>query len=143
MSTDVDGDLQLGSVPVFEDRRGRLTLLPFGQVPFTVARAYVLSDLPAGAVRGGHACRTQHRYLIAVTGMARVTLDDGRRAQTLEFRGGDTAHVRPGVWHEIEALEGAPVIVVLADGVYDPGDYVSDRQLLPLADSVAAHTANA
>lgn len=125
-------DPRLGATKVFEDPRGRLTLLPLGQVPFPVARAYVLSDIPAGAVRGGQACRTQHRFLVTVTGSGRVTLDDGRRAQTLELRGSDTLHIPPGVWHEIEALTRSLVIVVLADGAYDPADYVSDRGVLPL-----------
>ncbi len=132
-----------GVADVFEDARGRLTLLPLDEAPFAVARAYVLSDIPPGERRAGHACRTQQRLLVCASGASRVTLDDGRDVDTFELRAGATLHIPAGVWHEVEASREAPVIVVLADGPYDPADYVSDRAQLPLAAATASQTASA
>ena len=57
---------------------------------------YVLSDIPQGARRGGHAARSQHRFLVGLSGQAAVVLDDGRATAELELRRGDTVHVAPG-----------------------------------------------
>lgn len=133
----------LGVAPVFDDARGRVTLLPLDQAPFDVKRAYVLSDIPLRGRRAGHANRTQHRLLVAVSGHARVALDDGEQSEELGLRAGDMVHIPPGVWHEIEAVAEPVTIVVLADGDYDPGDRVDDRSGLPLTGPTASHTADA
>jgi WxcM-like protein len=117
----------LGAAPVFSDRRGKLTLVDSGAIPFTVTRAYVLSELPDRVRRAGHACRTQHRFMVGISGVAWVTVDAGLRSQRIRLAGGDTIHVPPMTWLEIEAAGDGVVILVFADGPYDRGDYVSDR----------------
>lgn len=117
---------------MFSDERGKLTLVPLDSIPFEASRAYVLSELPRGGRRAGHACRTQHRFLVCVSGSVRVTLDDGREPQWLELGPGDTIHVPPAVWLELETLLVPAHVLVFADGEYDPDDYVSDRSQLPL-----------
>jgi UDP-2-acetamido-3-amino-2,3-dideoxy-glucuronate N-acetyltransferase len=132
-----------GTTPVFTDDRGALTLVPVDAIPFTPNRTYVLHGIPRGATRGGHASRSQQRWLVGVAGNAKVTLDDGVHASTLELAGGDTLLVPAGVWHEIEAVEDGTMILVFADGDYDPADYVRERSKLPLSSAVAAATASA
>jgi mannose-6-phosphate isomerase-like protein (cupin superfamily) len=123
---------KLGAAQRFEDPRGKLTVLPLDEAPFEITRAYVISDVPLNARRGGHAYRTQHRLLIAISGTVLLTLDDGRRSRALELNGGDVIHIEPGVWHELEAIAEPVAIAVLADGVHDPSDKVADRSELPL-----------
>jgi quercetin dioxygenase-like cupin family protein len=118
---------------VFLDERGKLTLMPFGRLPFTPSRAYVLSEIPEHARRAGHASRSQHRFLIGISGRAELTLDDGARSSSVELRPGGTLHVPPCTWLELEALDRDVAVLVLADGEYDPADYVQDRDQLPAA----------
>ena len=132
-----------GRAPVFTDPRGSLTLVPYDELPFDPARVYVLGDIPNGARRAGHACRTQHRFLLGLSGTAAVTLDDGHTTGRLELRHGDTLHIPPGTWHELEATTGGVEILVLADGPHDPDDYLTDRSRLPLAADTASPTADA
>jgi dTDP-4-dehydrorhamnose 3,5-epimerase-like enzyme len=132
-----------GAANVFEDSRGRLTLVPWEQLSFTPARAYVLSEIPAGASRGGHAARSQHRFVVWLSGRAMVVLDDGREATELRLAEPETLHIPPGTWLEITAIGDDLSILVLADGPYDPGDYVKDRSMLPIASASAEHTAAA
>ncbi len=131
-----------GQASVFGDHRGRLTLVPAGTIPFEVQRSFVLSELPAGARRAGHACRTQHRFLVGISGVAIATVDDGRDCRRLRLAGGDTIHVPPGTWLELEADGDGVVVLVFADGDYDPSDYVRDRAELSRADDAAAATAS-
>jgi hypothetical protein len=129
-----------GAAPVFTDPRGKLTLVESGTIPFEVARAYVLSELPAGARRAGHACRTQQRFLVGISGAAVLTVDDGRVCDRIALAGGDTLHVPPWTWLEIEADGHGVVILVFADGPYDPDDYVRDRTELRQAPLSSAAT---
>ena len=49
-------DAKIIDIPKIEDRRGNLSVVEeFKNVPFHIARAYWLYDVPAGAMRGGHA----------------------------------------------------------------------------------------
>jgi dTDP-4-dehydrorhamnose 3,5-epimerase-like enzyme len=114
-------------MPVFADERGKLTLLHLEHLPFTAARAYVLSDIPIGASRGGHSSRAQHRFLVGVSGRVDVTLDDGQRVETVTFSGGDALHIPPGVCFELVARVEPVTILVLADGEYDPSDQIAER----------------
>ena len=122
-----------GAAPVFTDPRGKLTLVESGAIPFEIARAYVLSELPSGVRRAGHACRTQQRFLVGISGLATLTVDDGRVCESVPIAGGDTLHVPALTWLEIEADCDGVVILVFADGPYDPGDYVRDRAELRAA----------
>jgi dTDP-4-dehydrorhamnose 3,5-epimerase-like enzyme len=131
-----------GKAPVFEDPRGSLTLVPYQELPFDPVRVYVLGDIPTGVRRGGHACCTQHRFLVGLSGRATITLDDGRASERVDLQRGDTVHIAPGTWHEIEATTAGVGILVLADGPYDPDDYVTDRSRLPIAAATAAPTAD-
>lgn len=121
-----------GTAEVFSDQRGRLTLLPLERIPFAPSRAYVLSELPPGARRGGHACRTQSRFLVGLSGSAMVTLDDGYDTDAIELTPALTLYVPPATWLEIEVSEPGVSILVFSDGEYDPDDYARDRSALPL-----------
>lgn len=127
----------------FEDHRGKLTVVPFDKLPFVPARAYVISELSPGRRRGGHASRTQHKFLVALSGCAKTTLDDGHQCEELELRPPEAVHVPPGTWLQLEGLAEESSILVLADGPYDPDDHFSDRSLLPIASESASHTADA
>lgn len=117
---------------MFRDERGALTLADLDSLPFTPVRAYVLHGIPCGARRGGHAHRVQHRFLAVVAGRANVVEDDGRWVDRFDVGPGESLHVPPGVWHEIEALDDQLVVLVLASGPHDPTDYVHGREELAL-----------
>jgi len=132
MALENDGGACRGSVSVFADARGALTLADFHTLPFVPDRAYVLSGIPDGARRGGHAHRDQHRFLAVVCGRATVEQDDGRKVERHELAAGESLHVPPGVWHELQALGDELVVLVLASGRHDPNGYVHARDELAL-----------
>ena len=132
-----------GSVPVFRDERGALTLAQLDLLPFTSARAFLLHDIPAGTRRGGHAHRVQHRFLVVVSGRAAVVLDDGRDVERFDLGPGESMHVAPRVWMELEALGEGLTVMVLASGAHDRDGYIYERSELSTAATTASQTASA
>jgi dTDP-4-dehydrorhamnose 3,5-epimerase-like enzyme len=123
------------SAQVFEDERGRLTLVEAEAVPFVVRRTYVLHDMPVGARRGGHANLTQSRLLVGLSGAPTINTDDGREQRTVTLEPGRRLLIGPRVWHEILIHHEHTTILVFAEGGYDPEDSVGDR---PAAAAAAA-----
>ncbi|HPC65277.1 MAG TPA: FdtA/QdtA family cupin domain-containing protein, partial [Anaerohalosphaeraceae bacterium] len=66
-------------LPKIEDGRGNLTFIEqCRHIPFEIKRIYFLYDVPGGAVRGGHAHKQLHEFIIAASGSFDVILKDGR-----------------------------------------------------------------
>jgi quercetin dioxygenase-like cupin family protein len=121
-----------GGLGVFRDERGTLTVAELDSLPFVPARAYVLHGIPAGARRAGHAHMRQQRWLAVISGSVEVTEDDGHGTGRFELDDGGSLYVPPGVWYELRALSDDVLILVLASGAHDPGDYVHERSAMPL-----------
>src|SRR5689334_19055057 len=71
-------DCRLVDLPKIHDARGNLTFIESGRhVPFEIARSFWIYDVPGGSARGGHAYRTVHEFIVALSGSFDVTVDDG------------------------------------------------------------------
>jgi dTDP-4-dehydrorhamnose 3,5-epimerase-like enzyme len=143
VASGVGDTLKRGVAATFEDPRGKLTLVPMDEIPFVPTRAYVLSEMPVGTRRAGHACRTQHRYLVCLRGSAQMTLYDGRATRTVELVASETIHITPLTWHELQSASDDVSILVFADGSYEQSDYIEDRTAVAHAHETAAQTASA
>jgi dTDP-4-dehydrorhamnose 3,5-epimerase-like enzyme len=113
----------------FEDRRGNLTSLEEGNpVPFAIARAYWIYEVPGGAQRGGHAYHRLEELFVALSGSFDIVLDDGRteRVQSLNrsYRG---LYVPPLIWRRLENFSTNAVCLILASRPYEAGDYMYSR----------------
>lgn len=113
----------------FADLRGRLTAgeLPGDAVPFTPRRWFLVYDVPSREVRGEHAHRVCHQFLICVSGQVSVAVDDGeRRAEVLLDRPALGLYVPPRVWASQYRYDDDAVLLVLASHPYDPADYIRE-----------------
>ena len=111
--------------PRFQDRRGNLTALQSEiEIPFDLKRIYYLYDVPGGAERGGHAHRTTHQMLIAMSGSFDVTLDDGRSRKKFHLnRAYYGLYVAPMVWRELDNFSSGSVCLALASTPFNEKDY--------------------
>lgn len=119
---------QLIDLPVIKEARGNLTFVESGRhIPFDLKRVYYLYDVPGGAERGGHAHRTLHQLLVAMSGAFDVHVADPheRRSFTLNrsYRG---LYLPPMTWREIDNFSGGSVCMVLASDFYSEDDYFRD-----------------
>lgn len=97
-------DAKIIEIQKIEDRRGNLSVVEeFKDVPFHIARAYWLYDVPGGESRGGHAHRRLKQLLIALSGSFTVTLDDGREQRKFllnhPYQG---LEIETGIWRTLD-----------------------------------------
>lgn len=123
-------DAKIIDIPKIEDRRGNLSVVEeFKNVPFHIARAYWLYDVPAGAIRGGHAHKRLKQLLIALSGSFTVTLDDGyEKRKILLNRPYQGLLIETGIWRTIDDFSSGAVCLVLASELYDESDYIYDYE---------------
>ena len=93
--------------------------------PFEIRRVYYLFDVPAGAVRGGHAHHALHQLVIAARGTFDVLLDDGRTRRSVTLGTPTTAlHIVPGIWRELFNFSAGSICLVAASALFEEADYV-------------------
>jgi len=110
------------------DLRGALVAgeLP-EQLPFPVARFFMVFDVPGEHLRGEHAHRACHQLLLAAHGSVTVMVDDGVRRETVVLSQPDLGlHIAPGTWGVQYGYTRDAVLLVLASHAYDPDDYIRD-----------------
>jgi UDP-2-acetamido-3-amino-2,3-dideoxy-glucuronate N-acetyltransferase len=111
------------------DLRGRLTAgnLPGDEVPFVPRRWFLVYDVPSREVRGEHAHRTCHQFLVCVAGSVTIAVDDGsHRDAVILDRPSIGIHIPPLTWSTQFRYDPAAVLLVLASDPYDPDDYIRE-----------------
>jgi acetyltransferase-like isoleucine patch superfamily enzyme len=115
----------------FVDLRGSLTAgdLPSTYVPFEPRRWFVVYDVPGGDLRGEHAHRECHQFMVCVAGRMSVAVDDGERRVEVQLDGPTLGlYIPPMVWGSQFRHEHDTVLLVLASHPYDPGDYIREYE---------------
>lgn len=115
-------------MPQVVDLRG---ILSFGEypthLPFLPQRVFLVYDVPSKEVRGEHAHRTLHQFLVCVKGSCSVALDDGRVRDEVDLTSATIGlHLSPMVWGVQYNYSSDAVLLVLASDVYSAGDYIRD-----------------
>jgi len=122
------GGSSLYELPFIQDLRGNLSFAEFEKdLPFVAKRCFWVFDVPSKDVRGEHAHKECHQFLICVAGGVTVMLDDGdKRGEVRLDSPARGLHIPPGVWGVQYKYSNNAVLVVLASHTYDPGDYIRD-----------------
>jgi acetyltransferase-like isoleucine patch superfamily enzyme len=115
-------------IPSYSDMRGSLSVIEWEkQMPFQVRRIFYTYATHSSKVRGEHAHKKCHQFLIAVSGSVNVIADDGtNRDEFVLDSPSKGLYLPPGLWgiqykHEINT-----VLLVLASHEYDKDDYIRD-----------------
>ena len=113
------------NLPKIRDHRGNLTFIESeGHIPFDIKRVYYVYDVPGGAVRGGHAHKKLHQFIIAISGSFDVVLGDGIKEMRFHLnRPYSGLYVCPMIWRELDNFSSGSVCLVLASNTYTEDDY--------------------
>lgn len=132
-ASDPIGESQMSVVqsyhlPVIPDMRGSLSFAEIGQyLPFTPQRYFLVFDVPNSEIRGEHAHKECHQFLVCVKGTCSVMVDNGKvREEYLLNSPGVGLHIPPMVWGVQYKYSSDAVLLVLASDTYDPDDYIRD-----------------
>jgi UDP-2-acetamido-3-amino-2,3-dideoxy-glucuronate N-acetyltransferase len=126
----------LYTLPLIEDMRGALT---FGEIdqhlPFKPQRFFVVFDVPSREVRGEHAHRQLHEFLVCLRGTCSVALDDGVSREEIVLDSPTVGlHIPPMLWRVHYKYSPDAILLALCSDKYDANDYIRDYdQFLALA----------
>jgi acetyltransferase-like isoleucine patch superfamily enzyme len=115
-------------LPVVSDLRGSLAVAELGQVlPFQPRRYFSVFGVSSRDVRGQHAHKKLHQFLICVAGSCALLLDDGKAREEIALDSPTIGvHVEPMIWGVQYKFSPDAVLVVLASAEYDADDYIRD-----------------
>ncbi|MBN1102451.1 MAG: WxcM-like domain-containing protein [Deltaproteobacteria bacterium] len=121
-------DCALVHFPKIPDDRGNLSFIEQrNHIPFNIARAYWIYDVPGGESRGSHAYREMEECIIALSGGFDVLLDDGIAQKIVTLNRAYYGLYIPGmIWRRMQNFSTNSVALVLASLPYSPDDYIRD-----------------
>jgi len=127
-------------LPKIGDPRGNLTFIQGNEhIPFEIRRVFYLYDVPGGATRAGHALKSCHQFIIAMSGSFDVVLDDGVEKRRFHLnRSYSGLYIPPAIWRELENFSSGSVCTVLASERYSSTDYYRDYDSYRKAVNVTA-----
>lgn len=113
-----------------EDLRGKLVAGEIGEfLPFAVKRFFVVHGVPSREIRGQHAHRKCHQFLVCVRGSCRVIADDGTHRQEFLLDGSSRGlYLPPKTWGVQYDYSADAALLVFASHPYDPDDYIRDYE---------------
>ena len=115
--------------PKFFDPRGSLTFLQNrDQIPFEIKRVFWIYDVPGGENRGGHANKTLHELIIAISGSFDIVVKDknGVEQKYCLNRSYYGLYLPPNSWRHMENFSTNSVSLHLCSAAFEEGDYIRD-----------------
>ena len=125
------------TLPVVPDMRGALTFGEFERhIPFTPKRYFIVYDVPSYKIRGEHAHKVCHQFLICLRGSLHCISDDGNSRKEYVLDSIEKGlYLPPMTWGVQYKYSPDAMLLVFASDYYDPDDYVRDyNQFMELKD---------
>jgi hypothetical protein len=122
--------MKILNFPKILDDRGNLTYLQFpDQIPFEIKRVFWTYDVPGGEKRGGHAYKTQHEVIIALSGSFDVVVKDlSGSIQIISLnRSYYGIYLPPMTWRNMENFSTNAVGLHLSSSCFDELDYLRNE----------------
>ncbi|OGH05943.1 MAG: isomerase [Candidatus Levybacteria bacterium RBG_16_35_11] len=108
------------------DIRGDLSFTEYKkEIPFLVKRVFMVYNVPSREVRGEHAHRKLHQFLICVKGSVNIVVDDGKNSLEIPLTPMDIGiHIKPRTWSVQYKYSQDAILLVFASEKYDAKDYI-------------------
>lgn len=123
--------IQLLNFPKILDRRGNLTFLQHqDQIPFEIERVFWTYDVPGGEIRGGHAYKSQHEVIVALSGSFDVVIthaDETEERHQLN-RSYYGLYLPAKTWRHIENFSTNALALHISSSRFDSDDYIRNSE---------------
>lgn len=116
------------NLPKILDVRGNLSFIEEDDhIPFKIARAYWIYDVPGGDFRGSHAFKETEEFIVALSGSFDVILHDGYEEHKFSLnRSYYGLYVNKGIWRKLENFSTNSLALILSSTIYCEDDYIRD-----------------
>lgn len=116
------------TLPKKLDPRGNLSFFEnSNQIPFDIKRTYWIYDVPGGEIRGSHAFKLSHEFIIALSGSFDVVLNDGDKDIKFSLNRSDYGLYVPNLlWRRLENFSTNSLALIVSSIAYDNNDYIRD-----------------
>ncbi len=120
--------VKLHRMRMVQDPRGSLSAGEFErEVPFPAQRYFLVFDVPSDGVRGAHAHRLCHQFLVCIKGACTVLVDDGTEREEIRLESPAVGvHLPPMIWATQHQYSTDAILLVFASHCYDPADYIRE-----------------
>jgi UDP-2-acetamido-3-amino-2,3-dideoxy-glucuronate N-acetyltransferase len=121
-------DLKIVEIPQINDTRGSLIFAEVEQIlPFTPKRFFVVHSVPSDEVRGEHAHKELHEFVVTLQGSVKIKVLDIDGERIFELNNPTMGlHIPPRTWRILYEYSADAILLVLASDKYDANDYIRD-----------------
>ena len=121
-------NVELINLPKITDPRGNLSFFEGNDhIPFEIKRTYWIYDVPGGEVRGSHAFKNSHEFIVALSGSFDVVLNDGKSEEIFSLnRSYFGLYVPNLLWRKLENFSTNSLALIVSSIKYDELDYIRD-----------------
>ncbi|WP_339342972.1 FdtA/QdtA family cupin domain-containing protein [uncultured Polaribacter sp.] len=115
-------------LPKIKDSRGNLSFFEnSNQIPFDIKRTYWIYDVPGGEIRGSHAFKESHEFIVALSGSFDVVLHDGEKEVKFNLnRSYYGLYVPNLLWRRVENFSTNSLALIVSSIPYNSNDYIRD-----------------
>ena len=115
-------------LPKIKDPRGNLSFFEnSNQIPFDIKRTYWIYDVPGGEIRGSHAFKESHEFIVALSGSFDVVLHDGEKEVKFNLnRSYYGLYVPNLLWRHVENFSTNSLALIVSSIPYNSNDYIRD-----------------
>ena len=119
-------EVQLIELPKIIDARGNLSFFENNNhLPFDIKRTYWIYDVPGGDVRGSHAFKESHEFIVALSGSFDVVLHDGEKEVKYNLnRSYFGLYVPNMIWRRLENFSTNSLALIVSNIGYNEKDYI-------------------
>lgn len=119
---------KLYRLPSVRDLRGAVAFAETGKnLPFTPKRFFLIYDVPSQEVRGEHAHKELHEFIVCIRGSCSIIIDDGIAREEIRLDSpGLAIYVPPKLWRVHYKYTPDAMLLVLASDIYKADDYIRD-----------------
>lgn len=128
-------NVKIINLPKILDPRGNLSFFEnSNQIPFDIKRTYWIYDVPGGGIRGSHAFKESHEFIIALSGSFDVVLNNGSTEIKYSLnRSYYGLYVPSLLWRRIENFSTNSLALIVSSISYDKNDYLRDFEEFKIA----------
>ncbi len=121
-------NVTLHTFPIIDDLRGSLSVGEFEKhIPFTPKRYFLVFDVGSAEIRGEHAHKSCHQFLICIRGACSVVVDDGQQREEFRLASPNVGlYLPPMIWGIQYDYTPDAMLLVFASDYYDAADYIRD-----------------